>query len=302
VEFDVAPYFYHKNDRTYVPVRAISELLSKKIMWEESTTTVYIRDAANYEATLDLLKRISGSKAATKIKTESTGTVNVSIKTDNTPFNGADGDGVLRMKMDISQLIMSDLDAGVSHIKQVTGIEGTNIGTEVFISNGKVFTKVEGSGGGWTENTGNSAFDLNSMNVSIDMLESQINARDLSDVAMGLAVSVGSDGSYMLVGEPVAITDVNAMLDIIAALLPNDDPTAYSMKFNSLLMATVYDDQLYPVSSGVISDIDFSIKEKTDNGEYVTIFFKMEMNQTVKYDKTGPDFTVPIPEGLAGLV
>ena len=302
LEFDVSPYYYHKNDRTYVPVRAISELLGKVIMWEESTTTVYIRNKANYEETLDLLKRIRGAKEVTKIKAESNGKVKINIKTDNGPFSGADADGALNATMDMSQLVMADLEKGIYHIKQVTGIEGTSIGTELFMYKDRMFTKVEGSGANWTEVTGQGAYDSNSMLEQMNVIENQMSQRELSDVAMSLAVSVSQDGSYMLVGEPITISEVNSILDVISAILPKEDSADYSMKFNSFLIATIFNDKLNPVNSGVSSNVDFSMKEKTENGRYVTVFINMDMNYSINYEQVDSNYTVPVPEGVAALI
>ena len=302
INFDAAPYFYHKNDRTYVPVRAISELLGKLIMWEESTSTVYIRDKANYDETLDLLKRMRGAKEITKIQSESISKVNVSIKTDNAPFPGSDKDGVLRTEMEMTQLVQADLDLGVYHVTQTTDIGGTSIGTEVFIYKDKAFTKVDGSGAGWTDVTDQNSYNMESVREQINIMENQMDARALSDVAMGFAVSVGGDGSYMLVGEPISLTEINTVLDTVSALLPKDDPSAYSMKFNRFMLATVYNDKLHPVSSGVSADFDLTIKDKADNGKTVAVYIKMEINMSITYDEVDSSFTVPIPSELSGRV
>jgi len=302
VEFDVAPYFYSKNNRTYVPVRAISELLDKNIMWEDATTTVYIRDKINFAETLELLKRMERAEQNKKGSAESEGTVKMKMSTDSIPLPGADEDGFLTMEMGLSQLVMSDLENNIIHIKQLTDIGGVNIGTEMFFIDNRTFMKIEGPGLSWTEVTGHDAYNLDSMLDQVNVLESQLNARELTDVAMGLASIKGPDGTYTLVGEPLYLADINAILDSLTAIIPEDGSTEFEMKFNKIQMGTTVSGTFLPINARVYADMDLSITEKTEIGNYITVYFNMEMNIMITYDQVGRDYEIAIPDDIIVLL
>ena len=302
VEFDVAPYFFAKNNRTYVPVRAISELLDKNIMWEESTTTVYIRDKVNFSETLDLLKRMERAEQSQKGSAESEGTVKMTMSTGGPPLPGADDDGFFTMEMGLSQLVMTDLDNNIIHIKQLTEIDGALIGTEMFFIDNRTFLKIEGPGLEWLDVTGHDAYNLASMLDQVNVLESQLNARELSDVAMGLASIKGPDGTYTLVGEPLYLADINSILDSLTAIIPDDGSTEFEMKFNKIQMGTTVSSKYFPINALVSANMDLSISERTDLNNIITVNFNIDMNIMITYEQVGPDFEIPIPDEIKAML
>ena len=139
--FDVAPYFYSKNNRTYVPVRAISELLDKRIMWEEASSSIFIRDLDNYNETLALLERMRDAAPLKKFTASSESKINYKITSETAPLPGAGADGVLNAFMDVSQTISADVENKMFYVKQRMNMESVFIGSEIAILNNRIFTK-----------------------------------------------------------------------------------------------------------------------------------------------------------------
>ena len=299
--FDVAPYFYEKNNRSYVPVRAVSELLDKQIMWEETTSTVYIRDKANYAETLDLLKKMQDAEKLTKIQATSESQINYRITTDSVALPGADEDGVLRASMDMSQLIIADLEKNVYQIKQVTNISNINIGSEMFFYDNRIFIKLEALGFGW-QDAGDLGITMGAPVDQIMFLESQMGARPLSDVAMGIAVTKGSDGTYSITGEPISVTDINIILDLVSTILQEDVASEFEMKINKFQIGTTIDGQYNPVKAVALIDFEFSIKEPTKGGNFVTINFGADIHMSVNYTRLNPDFEIAVPQEIIDLI
>ena len=299
--FDVAPYFHSRNDRTYIPVRAVSELLDKNIMWEEDTTTVYIRDKANYSETLELLEKMNAVGAAAKIQANADTLINYRVSTSGAPLAGADEDGILRESMEMSQLIMSDTESGIVHVKQLAKISGINIGTELFQYGDRTFMRIEGPGMGWFD-AADQGVDIGASLSQISLIEEQMDTRPLSDIAMGLAMTGSSDGSYTLVGEPLTVSEMNSILDAVEGLIQQDLLTIFDMKINKFQIGTTVDSNYNPIKAVVSVGMDFSIVEKTAGGNDVTVFFSADMYITVNYERVGSEFTVPVPSGVASLL
>jgi len=301
-EYDVAPFFYHANNRTYVPVRAVSELLDKHIMWEEASTTVYIREKENYAQTLDVLNRLQALDEVTKVQSETEGRINITITTDSLAIPGAGADGALRLTMDMSQLIMADIDNNTYHIKQYIDMDGINIGSEVFMHGDRVFMKIEGPTLEWHDITDQGMYDVGSLLDQINVMESQMNVREPIDVAMGLALVRGSDGTFTLVGEPISITDVNSILNDVSDLLPQGAGSSADIYIDKFHIATTFAADLTPIRATMFTDMNFSVKQETEAGNSITVYFNMAMALNINYTDVGPRFTVPIPEGVAALL
>jgi len=58
VALEAAPYFDERVNRVYVPVRAVSEALGRRVEWDGASQTVYIRDEAGYQATRATLESL----------------------------------------------------------------------------------------------------------------------------------------------------------------------------------------------------------------------------------------------------
>ena len=301
IPFDVAPYFYQKNNRTYVPVRAVSELLGKYIMWEGSTSTVYIRNKANYAETVALLERVYATDMKAKMKADLESSVKIAISAGRAPLPGADADGVLRAAADVSQHIEADNDMGIIHITQLTNTQDINIGSELYKYLGRVYLKTAGPGFTWTDVTDGDNARFGTLNAQVGLLESQMGGRPVSDIAMALAADKGPSGTYSLVGEPLSIADVNSLLNTVSTIIPQDPGVAYDLKINAYQLEETLDADLNPLKAGVYADIDMSVTEKTANGNYMRLDINVIMDMTIVYGRPGPDFQIDVPNDIKRL-
>ncbi|WP_010251094.1 stalk domain-containing protein [Acetivibrio cellulolyticus] len=61
VVMDVAPIINSKNNRVYIPVRFIAQALGNKVVWDESTKSVLIKNEQGYEQVKATLEKINNS-------------------------------------------------------------------------------------------------------------------------------------------------------------------------------------------------------------------------------------------------
>ncbi|MCL2058148.1 MAG: copper amine oxidase N-terminal domain-containing protein [Oscillospiraceae bacterium] len=299
--FDVAPFFNEKNNRSYVPVRAVSELLDKYVMWEDATSTVYIRDKANYAETLSLLERMNKADKPAMVRASTDSLINFQITTSGAPLADADEDGVLRASMETSKLIMSDRDSGITHIKQLTVIDGINIGSELFVHSGRNFMKIEGPGLVWSE-TFDQYEDIDATLARIMMSDALAEERPPSDIAMGLAVTMGPEDGYTIVGEPLAVADINAVLETVSGMMSQENAKDINVKLDKFQIGTTIDSDYNPVKAVATLSMLLTYTEKTAGGNYVSVYFGIDMYMTMLYDRVEPDFEIPIPDGVASLL
>ena len=300
--FDVAPYFYEANNRTYVPVRAVSELLDKFVMWEDATTTVFIRDKVNYAETLKILESMQSADSQTKIVANTKSATTLAISSDDFEIEGAGSDGALRVTMEMTQMLMADVETNTYHIKQVSNIGGTKIGSEMVLYNNKIYMKLEGEGLGWSEVTTDGGFDFNELTDQAKILESQIAGTDLSDTAMALSIYKNADKSYSLVGSPVSLSNMNSLLSSLTSLMPQlSENAVMSMKLNNFQMSETLSENFEPLNAVTELNLDMTVTETAVNGAKATYNMNMDMFITIDYDVVDADFTIEIPAEILSL-
>ena len=88
IELDVAPVFYAKLNRTYIPLRFVSEALGKKVIWDGSANAILICDAAKYDSIKQILDR-SGEAMKLVNKFKQTLNVDSTVESEqgNVKFN-----------------------------------------------------------------------------------------------------------------------------------------------------------------------------------------------------------------------
>lgn len=299
--FDVAPYFYEKNNRTYVPVRAVSELLNKKVMWEDASSTVYVRNAKNYEETVALLKKVQDAGTQKKVQAVADCKIKLKLSTDGAPIPGADSDGVLSMTMDLTQDIKADLDNDVMFVGQKINVMGTRISSDMYILNKKAFVKIDAPGAEWTDVAAESGMDMGTMLDQISMVGGQMDSRPPEDVAMGLTAVKGADGSYSLTGELVNISDVNKLLNNMTGMMATTPEMEMKMTISKFQIGEKLNKDLTPAEAIMTLIARMEVKETDGEGGAVTIIADIDMNMNVKYESVGPDFEVVVPDAVKKL-
>jgi hypothetical protein len=300
--FDVAPYFYPVNNRTYVPVRAVSELLNKLVQWEEASTTAYIRDTANYEETLAFLNESQSAAAAaqTKIKATSVSTMDIDVSVE-----GADvpetGDVLTGGVADMQQTIEADLDKGVFRVTQQTSMAGEIIDTDIVIYNNKTYMKIGGISDEWTDITAQGGLDIDTMLDSVKTVEGQLGSESLERTAMGMKVTRQADGGYVLSGEPTNVADVNNILGGVVGDLSADGLVSMSMVFRRLYLSERLDSDMRAVSLEMSADFDAVVTERAENGNTVTVLTTIVMESSVIYEDVAEDYEVVVPPEILAL-
>jgi hypothetical protein len=88
VSLDAEPVIYRKNQRTYIPVRFVSQAIGKKVAWDASTKTVYIADESRYESVNEILKTVDTAlDGIDKAKIDTAMEVNMTTATGEQAFN-----------------------------------------------------------------------------------------------------------------------------------------------------------------------------------------------------------------------
>jgi len=88
VSLDAEPVIYSKNQRTYIPVRFVSQTIGKKVAWDASTKTVYIADESRYESVNDILNKVDTAlDGINKAKIDMAMDVNMMTATGEQTFN-----------------------------------------------------------------------------------------------------------------------------------------------------------------------------------------------------------------------
>jgi hypothetical protein len=302
INFDVAPYFYAQNNRTYVPVRAVSELLDKLVMWEEATNSVFIRNKQNYADTVGILELMQAAGAQTKIDAVGNSKVEVSISTDGEPIPGANSDGVLVTAMDMEQNIQADLDENVLFVSQTLNYMGLHFNSDVYMVGNKIFTKLDAPDSEWIDVSLQGPGDIGSALEQAQMIASQLEARDLEDVAMGLSAVKGSDGSYSIIGELINITDLNSVLGSLTGLIPEAGDLEMTMKINQYQLAESFDSDFNPIRAVIAMNISMSFRAKDDDGNSIMLYIDMDMNTAIDYNIIDPDFEIVIPDDIQKLL
>ena len=132
VALDAPVIGYSKNQRTYIPVRFVSECLGKKVIWDGATKTVLITDAKMFDNIKDIL-----NKSNTEMENNSR---KVKVVLDS---NADVGNEEYGFKMNVKYLLAAevDMDKKSMHIYINYGMLGINRGTDMYICDGVAYHK-----------------------------------------------------------------------------------------------------------------------------------------------------------------
>jgi len=88
VLLDAEPVIYSKNQRTYIPVRFVSQAIGMKVAWDSLTKTVYVADESRYESVNEVLKSVDTAlDGVDKAKIDTVMEVNMTTTTGEQTFN-----------------------------------------------------------------------------------------------------------------------------------------------------------------------------------------------------------------------
>ena len=302
-QFDIAPFFYEKIDRTYIPVRAVSELLDKLVTWEESSTTVYVRGKENYAETVELLERISDADEHLKMQASAETELRIKISAKKTKLPNADETGAVNITSTISQIIRADAEANVKYIKQVGSIMGDNIGSEMFVIGDRAFAKVEGPDSQWIDGGGLQMDSFSAINNQVGAIGSQMSARSPEESAMRLGIAKNPDGTYSIVGEPINIADINSIFDEVnkAAVFGNN--ASINAMVSKLQISETLDSNLRLQKSVIAMGYSMTMPDMDiGGGKRDTVYFDIDSYMVVNYDDVPADYSIEIPAEIQKML
>ena len=301
--FDIAPYFYAVNNRTYVPVRAVSELLDKLVDWDEASTTVLIRDKANYDETLALIDTLSAAEALIKVSTKSSTESIMKLTADDPELIGADDGDAMQFTMVMTQELSLDLENSICYVKQNSEMAGLSILQEIVLYDDHVFLKSDADGSEWKDITEQGGIDIGSILSQASVLEGQLTAEDPKKTAMALAIKKQADGTYSAVGTPVSVANMNSLISSFTeTFVQQATDVDMSMKINDYQISETLSEDFAPLTAVAFMDIDMIMTVTTEDGTSETVYINMQMNMNIEYEQVEPDFEVEVPAEVLAML
>ncbi|MDR1440334.1 MAG: copper amine oxidase N-terminal domain-containing protein [Clostridiales bacterium] len=306
VAFDVAPYIYPVNSRTYVPVRAVAELMDKLVEWDGATSTVYIRDKANYEQALGVFaaqRAAAGQVKRYRAKTE--GAMSLKVSSADVEIPGAQSAEGLVIRQAVNTEAEADAERDIFHLTQSTSVLGLTVKTELYSTKGRMFMKAPGAGsqaGGWSDITGDVLAGM------ADTLKGSLSAghtfsgTEAETLAMGFSVAPRAGGGYTIAGEFANSSEVGAMANIIldSLRLPKDG-TDMSVKITRCSMEYVVDAGYMPISAKTDVSFGMGISFKGADGKSALIEAVADYTLDMVYRDVNANFALALPAEVAAL-
>ena len=302
--FDVAPYFYEVNNRTYVPVRAVSEIMDKLVHWEEETTTAYIRDKENYEETKRILQKERLQKEpVSKYKAHVQGTVDISLSSPDIKLPGEAESIISETKSEIELHMEVDSEKGIMRIVQNMNDGNSDLISELYLIRGKIYYKGPGYYQ-WTAFEKTPASDFNEMIRKSMAAEWAVDTREIEELAMGLRSTVNRDtgSGYILSGELVNAADAGLATSELMRALPLTNTADFTVQVKKHYIQLELEQNC--TTRGTHSEIDINMPILMHNeitGKAVEILTNLKTVTTVTYKNVGEDFEITIPHEITEL-
>lgn len=189
ITLDVAPMIYAKYDRTYIPVRFVSESLGKKVVWDGSTTTVLIAEESSFNRVMELLTLSDTAMTETSKVLALDMTYNTQIEVDGEPQE---------MAITARAIVNAEtedyfIDMGIS-MEIMPGVP-MDIKTSIYQTGDVMYMMNPLSPGQWIvsdvdETTATSSFDFDAMSVGAN-----------ESMAAGLVIVEETDTHIVLEGD-----------------------------------------------------------------------------------------------------
>ncbi|MDP4180008.1 MAG: copper amine oxidase N-terminal domain-containing protein [Bacillota bacterium] len=262
---DVEPVIYKGN--TYIPARFVSQALGKKVVWDDSSKSVIIRDEQGYNETKTILdKSNAATKDVSRMKSDFTADMKMKIAGQSMSMK-MDG----KMEIDVKDMIMH-LDSNVSGM-------GINTKMEEYFANNKIYV-TDPTTGNWTYTN----LDLSDFTKQINQA-AVIEASD--KMYAGLTVDQSSNPDEI-------ILKGNIYLDGLIKQLGDSFKTA-GVNIKSVYMEMTLDKSTY-YPKAVKMDMSMSASQKV--GEKVETT-EVDMTMNYNYTDFNGNYEVKLPDDVA---
>lgn len=127
IDLDASPVIY--NDRTYIPARFVAQTLGKKVVWDDATRTVIIRDEYEFNRIKGILEKSDEAMdKAARLKLA----VDMNMKlADN---------GSMRT-VDVKMALEKDGKKKTAYLKRTSRLLGVEINNELYYGDNKIYKK-----------------------------------------------------------------------------------------------------------------------------------------------------------------
>ncbi len=258
---DVEPILH--NGSTYIPARFVSQAFGKKVVWNQASNSVLIREESEFNKVKSILEKSNAaSNSANNMK------CTYSMDMDMTAA-GQKSNVKISCDMEI------DIKNSISYTKIVMNMLGMSIPTEQYTAGNKVYTQ-DLLSGGW-----------NYIEIDSELYKNQITQQaslELSEkMYAGLTVDTSSKNDIVLKG--------NVYMDSLTNQL-NQTLTGSGIEYDTPYMEITLDKDTY-LPKKVKMDMKMTINQTVEGKtEKVTADIKLDMTYT---DFNG-DFEVKVPD------
>ncbi len=258
---DVEPVIY--KGRTYIPARFVSQAFGKKVVWDQASNSVMIREEKEFNEVKSILEKSNeATKDAKTMKCSYTADMNMTVagQKSNVAMSGA-------MEMDVKNLIM--------HMTTNVKMLGMSLPSEQYMADSKIYTK-DPISGGWIY-----------QEMDMEQFKKQMSQQatiELSEkMYAGLTVDNSSKDEIILKG--------NIYMDSLMSQL-GDSVKGTGIEFNSTYMEMLLDKTTYVPKS---AKMDMSISMNQTIGES-TQKIDADMKMEMKYTDFNGDYEVKVPD------
>lgn len=258
---DVEPILY--NGSTYIPARFVSQAFGKKVVWDQASNTVMIREEAGFNEVKSILEKSNEATSNTsKMKYSYSADMDMTVagQKSNVKMIG-------NMEMDIKNLIM--------HTNSTMNMLGMSIPTEQYMADNKIYTK-DIISGGWI-------YTEMDMDQFKKQFTQQASLESSDKIYAGLTVDTNSKDDIVLKG--------NIYMDSLLNQL-GDNVTGTGIEYDSVYMEMTLDKTTYAPKTAKM-DMKMTINQTVaGKTEKVTADMKIEMI----YSDFNGDYEVKVPD------
>lgn len=258
---DVEPVIYKGN--TYIPARFVSQAFGKKVVWDQASSSVMIREEKEFNEIKSILEKSNeATKDTTKMKCTFTADMNMTVagQKNNVAMSGD-------MEMDVKNLIM--------HMKTNMKMLGMSLPSEQYMADNKVYTQDPVSGSWLYQEMDMEQFKKQiSQQASIELSEKMF---------AGLTLDNSSKDEIILKG--------NIYMDSLMSQLGNN-VKGTGIEYNSVYMEMSLDKTTYVPKSAKM-DMSISMNQTiAGSTQKIDADMKMEM----KYTDFNGDYEIKVPD------
>ncbi|KNY29150.1 copper amine oxidase N-terminal domain-containing protein [Pseudobacteroides cellulosolvens] len=258
---DVEPVLYNGN--TYIPARFVSQAFGKKVVWDQASNSVMIREEEEFNKVKSILEKSNeATKDAKTMKCSYTADMNMTIvgQKSNVKMSGD-------MEMDVKNFIM--------HMTSTVNMLGMSLPTEQYMADNKVYTK-DPMSGSWIY-----------QEMDMEQFQKQLSQQasiELSDkMYAGLTVDDSSKDEIILKG--------NIYMDSLMSQL-GDNVKGTGIEYNSVYMEMSLDKTTYVPKSAKM-DMSITMNQTIEGStQKIDADMKMEM----KYTDFNGDYEIKVPD------